>query len=178
MSGHNKWSKVKRKKEVTDKKKSKLFSILARTIALEAKTTGGNKESPGLRRAIEKARSENMPNDNIERAIARGTGAEGKSLEHIVCEAYGPGGVAIIILAITDNRNRTVSLIKHTLSLFDISLSAPGGALWAFVHEKDSWQPKTRVTLSESDDEKLMEIIEALDSLDDVNDVFTNGPEE
>jgi YebC/PmpR family DNA-binding regulatory protein len=177
MAGHNKWSKVKRKKEVADKKKSKIFSILARTITLEAKQAKGNKDSPGLRRAIEKARSENMPNDNIERAILRGTGTDGESLEPLVCEAYGPGGVAIIIEAITDSKNRTVAEIRHALSLLGIALAAPGSALWAFSHEKDTWIPHTHLPLSEEDDEKLMEIIESLEALDDVTNVFTNGPE-
>src|SRR3989338_7323656 len=109
MAGHNKWSQIKRKKEVTDAKKSQVFSKLARLITLESRKAGGDLNSPGLRAVIEKARSYNMPGDNIERAVKKGVEKSEENLEAIIYEAYGPGGVALIIEALTGNRNKTAS---------------------------------------------------------------------
>lgn len=175
MSGHNKWSKIKHKKEAEDKKKSKLFSVLSRQITLEAKRVFGNKESPSLRRAIEKARAHNMPNDVIDRAIHKATDKDAGTLEHLLLEAYGPGGVAIMIEAITDNRNRTVAEIRHLLSEFGGSLSTPGSAAWAFVHEGDSWKPQNNIPLDEKEKEMLVQLEEVLSEHDDVDGVYTNG---
>jgi transcriptional/translational regulatory protein YebC/TACO1 len=95
MAGHNKWTQIKRQKGVEDAKKSKLFSVLAKTITLEAKKVRGDRNSPTLRRAIEKAREGNMPSENIERAIERATGAGETNLESVTYEGYGPGGIAL-----------------------------------------------------------------------------------
>ncbi|MEK7175456.1 MAG: YebC/PmpR family DNA-binding transcriptional regulator, partial [Patescibacteria group bacterium] len=114
MSGHSKWSTIKHKKELTDAKKSKIFSKLVRFISVEAKLAGG-KESPGLRAAIEKAKKVNMPAENIERAIKKANESSA-NMENISYEAYGPGGVGIIIETLTDNKNRTAQDIKFILS--------------------------------------------------------------
>ncbi len=118
MSGHNKWSSIKHKKGKADAARGRLFSRLVKEITVAAREGGGNPESnPRLRLAIDTARASNMPADNIDRAIKRGTGElEGVTYEEMAYEAYGPGGVAIIIEVLTDNRNRTAAEIRHLLS--------------------------------------------------------------
>ncbi|MBN2586977.1 MAG: YebC/PmpR family DNA-binding transcriptional regulator [Candidatus Fermentibacteraceae bacterium] len=118
MSGHNKWSSIKHKKQKADAARGKVFSRLVKEISVAAREGGGDLESNSrLRVAVETAKSQNMPSDNIERAIKRGTGElEGISYEEIIYEAYGPGGVAIIIEVLTDNKNRTAADVRHLLS--------------------------------------------------------------
>lgn len=134
MSGHSKWSTIKRKKGAADAKRGKLFSRLAKEITVAARVGGGDTNAnPRLRLAVQAARTANMPNDNIDRAIKRGTGEiEGVTYEEAIYEAYGPGGVAICIEALTDNRNRTTPEIRHLLERFDASLTEPGAVLWMF----------------------------------------------
>jgi YebC/PmpR family DNA-binding regulatory protein len=135
MSGHSKWSTIKHKKGAADAKRGKLFSKLSRAIMVAAKEGGAD---PGtnlaLQNAIEKARSYSMPKDNIERAIAKGTGegADGSSFETIVYEGYGPEGVAVLIEALTDNRNRTASEVRHLFSKHGGNLGASGAVAWQF----------------------------------------------
>lgn len=180
MAGHNKWTQIKRKKGVADQKRSKLFSMLARAITLESKKAAGNKDSPSLKKAVELARKENMPNDNIDRAIAKGTGAGAESFEEVTYEAYGPGGAALIIEGMTDSRNRTNAEIKHILTDGGGSMGTPGSALWAFTKTADGWEPNMLMALSEDDNEKLIALLEKIDDHDDVKAVFTNAdlPEE
>ncbi|MCK4592069.1 YebC/PmpR family DNA-binding transcriptional regulator, partial [Candidatus Parcubacteria bacterium] len=118
MSGHSKWSKIKRQKGVADVKKGKIFSQLSKAITLTAKSGGGDASmNPALKLAIEKAKQANMPLDNIEKAIKKGTGElEGGTIEEVLYEAYGPEGIALIVEGTTDNTNRTVAEIKHILS--------------------------------------------------------------
>jgi YebC/PmpR family DNA-binding regulatory protein len=175
MSGHNKWSKIKHKKAVTDAQKSAVFGKLARYISVESKKANGDTSSPGLRAAIDKARASNMPKDNIERAVAKGTSADAASLEPVVYEAYGPGGVAIIIDGLTDNKNRTAAEIKHILSKNGLELATPGSALWAFESTAESYEPKTMTKVSDDDGEKLTKIIEVLDEQEDVQEIYTNA---
>lgn len=175
MSGHNKWSQIKHQKAKTDAQKSKAFSKFARLIAVEAKKAGGNLSSPGLKTAIEKAKASNMPNDNIERAIKKATTDKGVAMENVTYEAYGPGGVALIIEALTDNRNKTAQEIKFTLSQHSSSLAGPGSAAWAFSKTGGEWQAQTTTTLSETDLTALEKLVEALEENDDVQEVFTNA---
>lgn len=176
MAGHNKWSKVKHKKAAEDAKKSKVFSVLARTIAMEARRAGGNTSDPGLKAAIDRARAQNMPNDNIERAIARGTGAGADEYSRVLYEAYGPGGAALLIEGVTDNKNRTSAGIKHVLSKQGASLGAPGSAVWAFQKTASgAWEAETVVPLEEEIRAQLKKLIEALRSHDDVEEVYTNA---
>ena len=115
MSGHNKWSKIKNKKAVTDAQKSKIFGKLVRFVAVESKKVKGDVNAPGLRAAIEKAKEANVPNDNIERAVKKGIGSDTGEMEQIIYEAYGPGGCALIIETLTENRNKASQEIKHIL---------------------------------------------------------------
>jgi YebC/PmpR family DNA-binding regulatory protein len=134
MSGHSKWSKIKRKKGSADAARGRLFSKLIKAITIAAKHGGGDPESNSrLRAAIDEAKSNNMPWDNIERAIKRGTGKlEGQTLEEVTYEAYGPAGVAILIEVVTDNRNRATSAIKHVLARQNGSLGTAGSVAWQF----------------------------------------------
>ena len=119
MSGHSKWSSIKHKKGAADAKRGKLFSKLARAITVAARDGGGDPDgNPTLATAVQKARDASMPKDNIQRAIDRGTGAgaDAAAIERIVYEGYGPGGVAILVEALTDNRNRTSAEIRHAFS--------------------------------------------------------------
>lgn len=174
MSGHNKWSKIKHKKAVTDTQKSKIFSKLVRYITVEAKKSKGDRNSPGLRMAVGKARGENMPADNIERAIEKAS-ASAENLETVVYEAYGPGGVALVIDGYTDNRNRTVQEIKFILSKNSSTLAAQGAAIWAFAKTENGLIPITTVDLEDADLEKLSKLVDELEEQDDVNNVYTNA---
>lgn len=176
MSGHNKWSQIKHRKAASDAARSKVWGKLARRIAVESKLAKGDVNAPALRTYIEKARKENMPKDNIDRAVAKGTGADAGTMESITYETYGPGGCAIIIETLTDNRNRTAQEIKHLLSKNGLALAAPGSAAWAFTRQADgSYEPQTTVALSEADSDALMKILETIDDHDDVEEVYTNA---
>lgn len=134
MSGHNKWSQIKHRKALTDAKKGKVFSKMARLITIAARAGGGEAEAnPTLRSLMEKARSLNMPIDNIERAIAKGTGKmEGNQLEEFLLEAYGPAGSALLIEGTTDNRNRSISELKFLLSEHNSKPANPGSVVYLF----------------------------------------------
>jgi len=137
MAGHSKWANIKYRKEAADAKKGKLFSKLAKEITVAAREGGGDPEvNPRLRQAIEKAREANMPMDNVERAIKRGTGElPGVNYEHVVYEGYGPGGVAVLIEALTDNRNRTTSEIRNIFTKKGGNMAGAGSVSWIF-HRK------------------------------------------
>lgn len=134
MSGHSKWSQIKRQKGVADIKRGNLFTKLANAITVAAKQGGADPEMNfKLRIAIDKAKSDNMPSDNIERAIKRGAGgAEGSQLEEVIYEAYSPGGTAIIIEALTDNKNRTVSVIRKLIEKSEGKLGSTNSVMWMF----------------------------------------------
>jgi len=134
MSGHSKWATIKHKKGALDAKRGKIFTRLIKEIMVAAKAGGGDPDgNPRLRSAIAAAKAENMPNDNIQRAIKRGTGEiEGASYEDITFEGYGPGGVAIIVEVLTDNRNRAVSEIRHAFSKNGGNLGETGSVGYMF----------------------------------------------
>jgi YebC/PmpR family DNA-binding regulatory protein len=135
MSGHSKWSSIKHKKGAADAKRGKLFSKLARAVIVAARDGGGDPENnPTLATAIQKARDASMPKENIQRAIDRGTGAgaDGAAIEHVLYEGYGPGGVAILVEALTDNRNRAGAEIRFAFSSHGGSLGEPGSVAWIF----------------------------------------------
>lgn len=176
MSGHSKWSQIKRQKSVTDAARSRVFSRYARLITLESKKANGVLSAPGLSVAIARAKAANMPKENIERAIAKGTSKDSGDVERVVYEAYGPGGVAILVEALTDNKNRTTPEIKHLLSKQNVEVSAPGAASWAFTKTGEGYTPnEPLVDLSDEDGEKLGAILDALDEHEDVQEVFTNA---
>ncbi len=134
MSGHSHFSSIKHKKATTDAKRSKIFSKLSQLISVAAREKGGEPETnPKLRLAIDQAKAANMPSDNIERAIKKGTGElGGEKLEEVLFEAYGPGGLAIIIEGITDNKNRVLSEVKQILFQYNGKLAGSGSVQWLF----------------------------------------------
>ena len=134
MSGHSKWSSIKHKKGAADAKRGKIFSRLIKEVTVAARLGGGDPTgNPRLRTAIQAAKAENMPKDNIERAIKKGTGElEGTTYEEVNYEGYGPGGIAMLIDCLTDNRNRAVADIKHVLDRHGGNLGEPGCVAWMF----------------------------------------------
>jgi YebC/PmpR family DNA-binding regulatory protein len=178
MSGHNKWSQIKHKKGVSDVKRGNLFSKLLRAISIAAKDEPNPQFNPRLRTAVETAKEALVPAENIERAINKAS--EQKDLSEMVIEAYGPEGSAIIIEAITDNTNRTISEVKKILSDHGAKFANQGSVLWAFDApikgnpEAAEWKAKFPQSISEESKEKLEKLIEALDEHDDVQNVFTN----
>jgi len=179
MSGHSKWSSIKHKKGAADAKRGQLFSKLSRAILVAAKEGGPDPAGNlALQNAIEKARSYSMPKDNIERAIAKGSGAdaEGSSFETVVYEGYGPEGVAVLVEALTDNRNRTASEVRHLFAKYGGNLGTTGAVAWQF-------ERKGVVLLSTADvdeDDLVLAVAEA--GADDVeldgsSFVVTSAPE-
>jgi YebC/PmpR family DNA-binding regulatory protein len=135
VSGHSKWSSIKHKKGAADAKRGKLFSKLSRAIIVAAKEGGGDPSGNlALQNAIEKAKSYSMPKDNIDRAIAKGSGADAdaSAFETVIYEGFGPSGVAVIVEALTDNRNRTASDVRHTFAKNDGNLGGSGAVAWLF----------------------------------------------
>jgi YebC/PmpR family DNA-binding regulatory protein len=135
MSGHSKWASIKHKKAVVDQRRGQHFTKLARAISVAAREGGGDPDgNPALALAIQKARDASMPKDNIERAIAKGTGegVDTEQIETVLYEGYGPGGVALLIEALTDNRNRTGADVRHALSKHGGSLGEPGSVSYLF----------------------------------------------
>jgi YebC/PmpR family DNA-binding regulatory protein len=135
MSGHSKWASIKHKKAVVDSRRGKLFTKLARAISTAARDGGGELEgNPSLQLAVQKAKDASMPKDNIERAIAKGTGAgaDTAAIEDVLYEGYGPGGVAMLIEAMTENRNRTGADVRHVLTKHGGSLGEPGSVAYLF----------------------------------------------
>jgi YebC/PmpR family DNA-binding regulatory protein len=236
MSGHSKWHSIKHKKAVVDARRGQQFTKLARAITVAAKEGGGDPDgNPALALAIQKARDASMPKDNIERAVAKGTGegADADRIETVLYEGYGPGGVALLIEALTDNRNRTGAEVRHLLSKHGGSLGEPGSVSYLFdkqgvitvdaerYDEEDlmpaidagaldisldedvleviteptalvsvrealeragveldsadlSQRPRARVPVEESDAQRLMRLIDALEESDDVTAVHAN----
>lgn len=137
MSGHNKWSTIKHKKGKADAKRGKIFTKIARYITVAARQGGGDAEyNVALKNAIEKAKAENMPNDNIERAVKKGTGdLEGVSYEEITYEGYGPGGIAVLVECLTDNKKRSVADVKYYFSKCCGNLGTMGSVSFMFDHK-------------------------------------------
>lgn len=176
MSGHSKWSTIKRQKGVADVKRGALFSKLAKAITLAAKE--GGIDDPNLnaklRLALDKAKAANMPNDNIQRAIKAGSkGGEGINLEELILEGYGPSGVAVMLSVVTDNRNRTIPEIRRIFSEHQGSLGEQGSA--SYVFSPDPQNPVFTVPIA---DEKfarqVLALVESLDENEDVNEVWAN----
>ncbi len=153
MAGHSKWAQIKRKKAANDAKRGKMFTRLIREITVAAREGGGDPSfNPRLRLAIETAKAANMPQDNIDRAIKRGTGElEGVDYEEVTYEGYGPGGVALYIEALTDNANRTVAEVRHALSRNGGSLGTSGSVAWQFSRKGQIYVDANRY-----DEESLM----------------------
>jgi YebC/PmpR family DNA-binding regulatory protein len=186
MSGHSKWSTIKRKKAVTDAKRGKLFTQLGRELTIAAKEGGGDPDvNFRLRLAIDRARANNMPKDNVERAIARGTGEakDGIVIEEVNYEGYAPHGIALIIFCVTDNRNRAVADIRHILSKYGGSMGEGGSVSWQFnrvayfsfsAEGKDEDEIFELAVEADADDvvygEKVIEIIGPVESYKEISD--------
>jgi len=156
MSGHSKWHSIKHKKAAADAKRGKAFTQVIKEITVAARLGGGDPNfNPRLRLVVDKAKSLNMPKENIDRAIKKGTGElEGYNLEEVTYEGYGPGGVAVLIEATTDNRNRTVSELRHLFSKYGGNLSEAGSVAWVF--QKKGYLVVGRDKIGE---EQLLEIV-------------------
>ena len=166
MSGHSKWSQIKHKKAISDQKRSAAFGKLARLVTIAARGNPDPKTNMRLKAAIDQARSANMPLENIERAIQRTADKNQATLDEIRIEALGPGGAAIVISAITDNRNRTIAELRTLLSNHVAKIVAEGSLSWMFKAEP--------VELSDEHREAIVVLLEALNDLDDVQIVTTN----
>ncbi|HTV59994.1 MAG TPA: YebC/PmpR family DNA-binding transcriptional regulator [Verrucomicrobiae bacterium] len=156
MSGHSKWATIKHKKAATDAKRGKIFTKIIRELSIAARTGGADPNTnPRLRTAILAAKNENMPNDNIERAIARGAGTlEGETLEEVTYEGYGPGGVGMLVQVVTGNRNRAASEIRHLFSKNGGNMAETGAVGWMFHRKGEIVIPKEA-----ADEEKVMGIV-------------------
>ncbi len=175
MAGHSHWKQIKQKKGTLDAKKSQIFSKLLNAIAVAAQQESNPQFNPRLRAAIEKAKENKVPWENIEKAIQKAKTNQEK-LEEIILETYGPGGCAFIIEIITDNKNRTINEIKSLLKTFDLKLGEPGSVRWAFEfnNENQVWQPKFKQEITQEDKEKIKKIIETLENQNDVQKVYVN----
>ena len=173
MSGHNKWSKIKHKKAATDAARGRVFSKHSALITMEVKRAGGDANSANVLAAIERAKRDSMPKDNIERAIQKGQGAGADALQEVLFEGYGPGGVPLIISAVTDNNNRTAPEIKSIFTKSGLELGVQGSAAWAFTKNNEGYIPNTPMEIDDSTGEKLAEFIDKLEDQDDVTNVWT-----
>ncbi len=174
MSGHSHWAGIKHKKEITDQKRGKVFSKLLALIAAAAKDEPNPDFNPRLRTAVTKAKDAGVPADNIERAIKRAS-EQAEGLEELIFEAYGPGGAAILIEAISNNRNRAVQEIKTTLRDHRGKWAETGSVQWAFEKRDGEWQAKFPQEITNNEERGvLLSLLEALEDNDDVQGVYTN----
>lgn len=173
MAGHSHASNVKHKKDANNVKKGKIFSKLVKLITIAAKVEPNPQFNPRLRTVIDKAKENQVPVENIERAIKKASD-KSENLEEIIMEAYGPSGSALLIEAITDNSNRTVNETKLILKQQNAKWADPGSVMWAFEKTSDGWTAKFPQDISESEKEKLNSLIEALEENDDIQAVVTN----
>jgi len=176
MSGHSKWHSIRHKKAAADSKRGKVFTRLIKEISVAARMGGGDPDAnPRLRTAVQAAKDANMPHDNVKRAILKGTGElPGQSYEESTYEGYGPGGVAVFIEALTDNKNRTVAEIRHTFSKYGGNLGENGSVQWMFEKKGYVTVPKEGVS-----EDSLFEIVleagaEDLQSGSDMFEVYTS----
>ncbi|SEP93149.1 YebC/PmpR family DNA-binding transcriptional regulator [Piscibacillus halophilus] len=178
MAGHSKWHNIKHKKNAKDAKRGKIFMKLAKEIYVAAKQGGSDLETnSALRLAIDKAKANNMPNDNIERAINKATGnVDGENYEEIVYEGYGPGGVAVMVEALTDNKNRTASEVRHAFSKYDGNLGENGCV--SFMFHRKGYIVIKREEVEVDEDTLMLEAIEAgceeFESNDEVYEIYTS----
>jgi len=178
MSGHSKWHSIRHKKAAVDAKRGRLFTRLLREIMVAARTGGGDVEgNPRLRAAVQAARDANMPKDNIERAIKKGTGEiEGETFEDFTLEGYGPAGVALMILGTTDNRNRTMPEIRHIFAKYGGSLGESGCVAWNFERKGVILADRRGLTEEQAMEAALEAGAEDYEAADDLLQ-FTSTPE-
>jgi YebC/PmpR family DNA-binding regulatory protein len=173
MSGHSKWAQIKRKKEVTDKKRGQIFSKLLRAISIAAQKDPNPNYNPNLKAAVDRAREANTPQDNIERAIKKSS--EAKDIKEVLFEAYGPEAIAFLIQAQTDNSNRTVAEVKKILNNHGGKWASPGSVMWVFEKTVDGYQSKFPQNVSREAKERIIKLMEALDDQDDITEIYTSA---
>ncbi len=172
MSGHSKWSQIKHRKGISDQKKGQVFSKLANKLTIAARSSTDPSANYKLQSAIEEARAVNMPKENIERAIKRAAEKEAASLNEITVQAMGPGSVAIVIEAITDNKNRTIAEIKNVLAKNGFKMVPENSLNWIF---DKGWTPKIPVEVSDSAmQQKFENLMEELTACEDIENVHSN----
>lgn len=174
MSGHSHWAGIKHKKGIADQKRGQVFSKLLSAITAAARAEQNPEFNPRLRTVIQKAKEAKVPSENIERAIKRAKESDAV-LEELTFEAYGPGGAALLIEAITDNKNRTIPEIKKILNEQGAKWAESGSVRWAFEKKETGFEPKFPQGLNEEDAQKLNVLIEALENHDDIQNVYTNA---
>jgi YebC/PmpR family DNA-binding regulatory protein len=179
MSGHSKWNNIKNKKGAADIKRAKVFSQISKQIRVAVKEgkSGDPAANPSLRIAVEKARAANMPKENIERAIDRGLGkGKGGVINEIVYEGYGPGGVGFLVVAMTDNPQRTAGEIRNIFSKAGGSLGGPGSVMFMFTRDGEEYHVTIPMPIDDpTQQEQLQEFMDSLRDNPDVEDVFTAG---
>ena len=177
MAGHSKWHNIKHKKAIVDAKRGKVFTKMSKLISVAVKSAGGDVTHPSVIVAIEKAKKADVPKDNIDRAIKKGADKDAAALEQVTYEGYGPGGVGLIIEAMTDNRNRTGQEVRHAFSKLGYAMGVPGSVSWGFTKNAEGeWEAQagTEIPLSEEDEDTLTVLVDALEELYDVDDVYVN----
>lgn len=176
MSGHSHWKQIKIQKGTTDQKRAQVFSKLLAAITVAARGEPNPQFNARLRTAILKARESQVPQDNIERAITKAADAA-EQMEELVVEAYGPGGIAMIIEAITQSSNRTINELKQIFKEHETKLAEPGSVRWAFEKSADSqgWRPKFFQDMDAMTKEKLGALIQNLNDQSDVQEIYTNA---
>lgn len=182
MSGHSKWNNIKNRKGTQDKKKSREFFLVSKMIrsAVQRSHDGNPETNPGLRLALEKARAVNMPKENVQRAINRalGKGEGGQAIQEVMYEGYGPGGVAIYAVAVTDNVQRTAGNIRFIFSRNGGSLGGPGSAAFLFTRGDEGFVPTMTLPLDAAARQELNALVEALEEDEDIEEVYTNAEPE
>jgi YebC/PmpR family DNA-binding regulatory protein len=179
MSGHSKWSTIKHRKAIKDKRRGSLFSKISREITVAAREGGSGdpEQNPRLRSVLDKARAANMPTANISRAIARGLGkGSGGEIEEVIYEGYGPSGIAVIAVSKTDNRQRTGAQVKHLFDQAGGSLGGPGSASFLFDREGGEFTAKVQLPIQTADTrKKLSTFLQKLQSQEDIVAVYSNN---
>jgi transcriptional/translational regulatory protein YebC/TACO1 len=172
MSGHSKWSQIKHKKEITDKKRAKFFTKLLGNIQVAARSDPNPEFNIRLRDAVLKAKEANVPQENIDRAIKR---AKEEPSEELLVEIYGPEGSAFIATGITSNTNRTMADIKAIAKDFDAKIGLPGSARWAFSQTDAEFTSNFKQTVSDAGKDKILSLIDALENIEEITAIYTNA---
>ncbi len=177
MSGHSHWAGIKHRKGINDAKRGQVFTKHGKLITIAARDGGGSPDTNfQLRLAIDRARLDNMPSVNIERAIKRGTGElkDQAEIQEIIYEAFGPGGIMMVIKTLTDNKNRTVSEVKTILGKFDGKVGGPGSVMWNFELSNFEYKPINIIEVDNKIKEQYKKLLESLDENDDVQEIYDN----
>ncbi len=177
MSGHSKWSQIKRQKGIEDQKRGQVFSKLSKLISIAARKGTDPEKNIELKNVVERARSFNMPKESIERALKRAAEKDLAELEELVVEAIGPGSINIIITAITDNKNRTMGELRNILSEFGYKIAQQGAVMWMFEKKDREFIPKYPIeNLDENTRSNLEKLLEKLNGKEDIQEVCVNLP--